>query len=63
MGGGVGLPFAFFEALRKCKAVYEKHYVTYASQSLRDEADDILKISQTLKKQLDDIKYDLLELI
>lgn len=58
MGGAVGLAFALSEAIDNWKDMIEKNHVTEASQSLRDTADAILEMTRTLRKQLDDIKYD-----
>ncbi|XP_042249641.1 uncharacterized protein LOC121884734 [Thunnus maccoyii] len=56
VGGAVGMAFALSEAIDNWKDLIEKNHVTEASQSLRNTADAILKVTRTLRKQLDDIK-------
>lgn len=56
VGGAVGMAFALPEAIDNWKDLIEKNNVTEASKSLRDTADAILKMTRTLKKQLDEMK-------
>lgn len=57
-GGAVGLAFALPEAIDNWKELIKNNHVTEASQSLRDTADALLKISRTLREQLNNMKYD-----
>lgn len=50
------MAFALPEAIDNWKDLIEKNNVTEASKSLRDTADAILKMTRTLKKQLDEMK-------
>nr|XP_029134549.1 uncharacterized protein LOC114920590 [Labrus bergylta] len=56
VGGAIGIAFELPEAINQWKDLIEKNHVTEASQSLRDTANDLKKISRTLRKQLDKIK-------
>ncbi|KAF1380247.1 hypothetical protein PFLUV_G00184850 [Perca fluviatilis] len=56
VGGAVGMAFALPEAIDNWKDMIEKNHATEASQSLRDTADTILKMTQTLRGQFDDMK-------
>ncbi|XP_028268090.1 uncharacterized protein LOC114440035 isoform X2 [Parambassis ranga] len=56
VGGAVGMAFALSEAIDNWKDLIKKNHVTEASQSLRDTADAIKKMTQTLREQLDSIK-------
>ncbi|XP_070703871.1 uncharacterized protein [Pempheris klunzingeri] len=56
VGGAVGMAFALPEAIDSWKELIKNNNVTEASQSLRDTAEDILKIIRTLKQQLEDLK-------
>ncbi|XP_047428690.1 uncharacterized protein LOC124998379 [Mugil cephalus] len=51
-GGAVGMMFALPDAVDNWKKMIEKNHVTEASQSMRDEADKILKMTQVLREQL-----------
>ena len=44
------------EAIGNWKDLIRNDHVTEASQSLRDTADTVLKISQTLREESDNIK-------
>ncbi|XP_041813707.1 uncharacterized protein LOC121621343 [Chelmon rostratus] len=55
-GGAVGLAFALPEAIDNWKELIKNNHVTEASQSLRDTADALLKISRTLREQLNNMK-------
>ncbi|XP_034566412.1 uncharacterized protein LOC117831716 [Notolabrus celidotus] len=55
-GGVIGLAFALPEAIDQWKEAVKNNHVTEASQSLRDTADDLQRISRTLRKQLDEIQ-------
>ncbi len=59
VGAAVGLAFALPEAIEIWKDQIKKNHVTEASQSLRDTADAILKISRTLRKQFNGIEYEI----
>ncbi|KAM6965876.1 uncharacterized protein LKV04_018374 [Tautogolabrus adspersus] len=56
VGGVIGIAFELPEAINQWKDLIEKNHVTEASQSLRDTAEDLKKISRTLREQLDEIK-------
>ncbi|XP_049417096.1 uncharacterized protein LOC125879308 [Epinephelus fuscoguttatus] len=56
VGGAVGMAFALPEAIDSWKEMIEKNHVTEASQSLRDTADAIVNMTQTLREQLDTIR-------
>ncbi|XP_045897455.1 uncharacterized protein LOC123964633 isoform X1 [Micropterus dolomieu] len=56
VGGALGLAFALPEAIDNWTDLIKNNHVTEASQSLRDTADDLLKISRTLREQFDNIK-------
>ncbi|KAK0141755.1 hypothetical protein N1851_020579 [Merluccius polli] len=56
VGGAVGMAFALPEAIDNWKDQIKNNHVTEASQSLRDTADEILKMTRTLKRQFDNIK-------
>ncbi|XP_020496665.2 uncharacterized protein [Labrus bergylta] len=56
VGGVIGIAFELPEAINQWKDLIEKNHVTEASQSLRDTANDLEKISRTLREQLDKIK-------
>ncbi|XP_031162790.1 uncharacterized protein LOC116055131 [Sander lucioperca] len=56
VGGAVGMAFALSEAIDNWKDSIKKNHVTEASQSLRDTADAILKMTRTLRGQFDDMK-------
>ncbi|XP_028268117.1 uncharacterized protein LOC114440048 [Parambassis ranga] len=62
IGGAIGMGFALSEAIDNWKDLIKKNHVTEASQSLRDTADAIKKMTQTLREQLDSIKEALREL-
>ncbi|XP_028268120.1 uncharacterized protein LOC114440051 [Parambassis ranga] len=62
VGGAVGMGFALSEAIDNWKDLIKKNHVTEASQSLRDTADAIKKMTQTLREQLDSIKRMLNEM-
>ena len=57
VGGAVGMGFALPEAIDNWKDLIEKNHETEASRSLRDTADDILKMCRTLKDQFDNMRY------
>ncbi len=46
------------EMIDNWKKLIEENHVTEASQSLRDTAEDMLKMTGTLRKQLENIKYE-----
>ncbi len=46
------------EMIDNWKELIEENHVTEASQSLRDTAEDMLKMTGTLRKQLENIKYE-----
>ncbi|XP_028456306.1 uncharacterized protein LOC114570262 [Perca flavescens] len=56
VGGAVGMGISLLEAIDNWKHMIKKNHVTEASQSLRDTADAILKMTQTLRGQFDDMK-------
>ncbi|XP_076607632.1 uncharacterized protein LOC143333471 [Chaetodon auriga] len=56
VGGAVGLAFALPEAIENWKDQIEKNHVTEASQSLRNTADALLKITCNLREQLNNMK-------
>ncbi|XP_039667843.1 uncharacterized protein LOC120565851 [Perca fluviatilis] len=62
VGGAVGMAFALSEAIDSWKEQIKKNHVTEASQSLRDTADAILKMTQTLRGQFDNIKKMLVDI-
>ena len=49
--------FALPEAIDNWKDLIEKNHGTEASRSLRNTADDILKMCRTLKDQFDNMRY------
>ncbi|KAL7378775.1 hypothetical protein ABVT39_018566 [Epinephelus coioides] len=53
VGGAVGLGFALNEAIDSWREMIKNNHVTEASQSLRDTADAIVNMTQTLREQLD----------
>ncbi|XP_034566414.1 uncharacterized protein LOC117831718 [Notolabrus celidotus] len=55
-GGVIGLAFELPEAIDQWKELISDNHVTEASQSLRDTAEDLMKICRTLRKQLDEIQ-------
>ena len=55
--GVIGLGIALNEAIDDWTDLIKNNHLTEASQSLREAADDIRKVTQTLKKQLDEIRY------
>ncbi|KAM3623724.1 uncharacterized protein V6R79_014932 [Siganus canaliculatus] len=59
VGGAVGLVFALPEAIDSWKEMIKNNHVTEASQSLRDTASDILRMTRKLKEQLDNIRKEL----
>ncbi|KAM3623719.1 uncharacterized protein V6R79_014932 [Siganus canaliculatus] len=59
VGGAVGLVFTLPEAIDSWKEMIKNNHVTEASQSLRDTANDILRMTRKLKEQLDDIRKEL----
>ncbi|KAM8724111.1 uncharacterized protein AB9X84_003914 [Acanthopagrus schlegelii] len=62
VGGAVGMGFALPEAIDNWKDLIEKNHETEASRSLRDTADDILKMCRTLKDQFDNMRTALEEM-
>ncbi|CAN9505038.1 unnamed protein product [Ophioblennius macclurei] len=62
VGGAVGMAFALPEAIDSWKEMIKKNHVTEASQSLRDTAKEIRKMTKTLRNQLDAIKNWLKEM-
>ncbi|KAE8282664.1 hypothetical protein D5F01_LYC18051 [Larimichthys crocea] len=56
VGGAVGLAFALPEAVDSWKEAIKKNHVTEASQSLRDTADTILKMTRKLREQFDSMR-------
>ncbi|XP_073343596.1 uncharacterized protein [Pagrus major] len=62
VGGAVGMGFALYEAIDSWQDLIKKNHVTEASQSLRDTACDIRKISQTLREQFNDMREKFEEL-
>ncbi|KAK5856872.1 hypothetical protein PBY51_008436 [Eleginops maclovinus] len=56
VGGAVGLAFSLPEAIDSWKEMIEKNHVTEASQSMRDIADAMDKMCQTLRNQFDEMK-------
>ncbi|XP_028268100.1 uncharacterized protein LOC114440038 isoform X3 [Parambassis ranga] len=63
IGGAVGMAFALSEAIDNWKDLIKKNHVTEASQSLKDTADAIKKMTQTLREQLDSIKMMLKKVV
>ncbi|CAJ1075497.1 uncharacterized protein LOC117831718 [Xyrichtys novacula] len=62
VGGVIGLAFELPEAIDQWKELVSNNHVTEASQSLRDTAEDLQKITKTLREQLDKIKEILKDL-
>ncbi|XP_070837400.1 uncharacterized protein [Chaetodon trifascialis] len=56
VGGAVGLAFALPEAIENWTDLIKKNHVTEASQSLRNTADALLKITCNLREQLNNMK-------
>ncbi|XP_060939743.1 uncharacterized protein LOC133017633 [Limanda limanda] len=56
VGGAIGMAFALNEAIDSWTDLIKNNNVTEASQSLRDTAEAIRKISQALKDQFKDMK-------
>ncbi|XP_041672999.1 uncharacterized protein LOC121529269 isoform X2 [Cheilinus undulatus] len=57
-GGVIGLAFSLPDAVDHWKDLVKGNKETEASKSLRDTADDLEKISRTLKKQLENIMQE-----
>ena len=60
MGGAVGMGFALYEAIDSWTDLIKNNHVTEASQSLRDTAYNIRKISKTLRELFNEMRYDFL---
>ncbi|XP_032364966.1 uncharacterized protein C53C9.2, partial [Etheostoma spectabile] len=56
VGGAVGMAFALPEAIDNWTELIKKNHVTEASQSLRDTAAAIRKMTRVLRGQFDDMK-------
>ncbi|XP_027132029.1 apical junction molecule-like [Larimichthys crocea] len=61
VGGAVGLAFAFPEAVDNWKEAIKNNHVTKASQSLKDTADAILKMTRELREQFDNMRKMLVD--
>ncbi|CAB1439528.1 unnamed protein product [Pleuronectes platessa] len=61
VGGAIGMAFALNEAIDSWTDLIKNNNVTEASQSLRDTAKAIRKISKALRDQFKDMKNDTLE--
>ncbi|KAE8278865.1 hypothetical protein D5F01_LYC22444 [Larimichthys crocea] len=62
VGGAVGLAFAFPEAVDNWKEAIKNNHVTEASQSLKDTADAILKMTRVLREQFDNMRKMLVDM-
>lgn len=62
VGGTVGLAFALPEAIDSWTQMIKNNHVTKASQSLRDTANAIRRMTKSLMEQLDQIRYDVLRI-
>uniref|UniRef100_UPI0037E89DCA uncharacterized protein n=1 Tax=Semicossyphus pulcher TaxID=241346 RepID=UPI0037E89DCA len=58
LGGAVVMVFELPEAIDNWKDLIQQNHVTEASKSMRDAADELQKSSRTLRKHLNDIKYE-----